>query len=155
MTTSDNADNSNTTDKPAEADFDETLCSAMRHAMVAIITADQELNQIEMHAAVVEVNRLGLDYSRADLERDLADLEPGDLVSWMTQIGPMLSEAGRATLLRGCIRVALADGHVHDMETERLNAAGQALGMEPAYVRGVIDTAGEARWSFPGEDPGA
>lgn len=130
--------------EPTAAKILDNLANAVRHAVVAIVTADGVVEDREK-AAALEVARRYADthYEMSDLERDLTDLAGSDLAGELSSVAGTLNPDGKELLLAACIEIASADGSVHAQEISEIERAGAALGMSAAHVRGVIADAAD------------
>lgn len=124
---------------PTTAEMEDQLTRAVRHVVVALLHADGHVVEQERAAAVAVVNRYGLaDYDGTALDRDLAELNVGDLEAELAGVAGMLSPQGMEEVLRAAVSLAAADGHIDDSERAAIAHAGRSLGMSPAHVRGVL-----------------
>jgi tellurite resistance protein len=63
----------------------------------------------------------------------------------LRRVAGSLEAVGREHLLTTLANIAIADGDYSALEQIVLERAGAALGLSPAYVRGVLDLARAAR----------
>ena len=61
-----------------------------------------------------------------------------DALELLSAIGQELNDSGKEKVIVSVHRIAAADGHVDDSEIEYIHKLGQAMGMSPAHVRGVL-----------------
>ncbi len=121
------------------AQMEDTLTTALRHAVVSMISADGVVQDSEKQAGVEVVRNFARrEYSLDDLESDLATLAHADLAAQMEGLSGMLNEHGKESLLAACVSLASADGHVDPSELELLEQVGVGMTMSRAHVRGVI-----------------
>ena len=130
---------------PTAANILDNLANAMRYAVVAISRADGTIDDAERRVAL-EIMQQHSDtpYTEADLDRDLEELDTGSLTDQLSRVAGHLTEHGKERLLSACVHLAAADGSIDEAETRELQRAGSALGMSPAHIRGVIESAREA-----------
>lgn len=127
-------------DVPTSAQIRETLRTALRHVIVAIIRSDEKVTNAERHVALAVMAEFGHeDYLLVDLERDVATLEVGELDDTVAAAGATLSAAGQERVVRACVELAAADGAVSDEDLELIATVGRSIGMSPAHIKGVID----------------
>ena len=129
---------------PTAAAMMDNLANAMRQAVVSMITADGRIDDAEKDIALAIMQRYtDTPYTMRNLEDDLKDLKHGDLARRLEPVAGMLNDRGKESLLAACIEIASADGSIDDDELATVRAAGAALGMSPAHVKGVIAHARE------------
>jgi hypothetical protein len=94
----------------------------------------------QTRAAAVQVisQFANVDYDTAALESDLTSLQATDLEHELVAAATMLSSHGQETMLKACLTLAMADGHINDAELKTFEHAGRSLGMSPTHVRGVL-----------------
>ena len=124
---------------PTTADMEDRLTRALRHVVVAMLRADGDVDARERQVAVDVVARFGgAGYDLAVLDRDLVQLQVGDLEHELAGVAGMLSPHGHEAILKACLTLAAVDGHVDEAELKTILHAGRSLGMSPAHVRGVL-----------------
>jgi uncharacterized membrane protein YebE (DUF533 family) len=124
---------------PTTASMEDQLTRALRHVVVAMLHADEHVGPEERQVAVDVVIRFGLTgYDLAALDRDLEQLQVSDLEHELTGVAGMLSPHGQEAIVKACLMLAAADGHVEEDELKTIMHAGRSLGMSPAHVRGVL-----------------
>lgn len=122
------------------------LAAAMRAAVAAIAEAGDPHRAATRAAAVAVMADASMaEYVDATLTWDLdhhADVGHEDR---LRRLATLLEPVGREHLLTQLAGIALADGDYTDEETRALDRAGGALGLSPAHVHGVLETARSAR----------
>ena len=118
---------------------DDRLAYAMRHAIVAIVTADRDVHERERDAALEIMGQVsGVPYGREDLERDLEHLNVRDLEHAFAQVSKRLTEHEKEMLVVACLGVAAADGEASPSEIRKIRRAALALGMSPAHTQSIV-----------------
>lgn len=126
-------------DLQTTAQMEDRLTTALRHVVVAMLTADEVVDAAEREAALEVMQRFGhRPYAAADLDRDLATLEVGTLDDEVAELGAMLTPQGHEALVRACLHLATADGHVDERELAVVQQAARGIGMSPAHLRGIL-----------------
>lgn len=124
---------------PTTAQMEDRLTTALRHVVVAMLTADEVVDEAERRAALEVMLRFGhRQYTEEDLDRDLATLEVGALDDEVAELAAMLSPQGHEALVRACLHLATADGHVDERELAVVRHAARGIGMSPAHLRGIL-----------------
>lgn len=124
---------------PTTAQMEDRLTTALRHVIVAMLTADEVVDDAERRAALEVMQRFGhRQYEPEDLDHDLATLEVGALDAEVAELGAMLSPQGHEALVRACLHLAAADGHVDEREVAVVQQAARGIGMSPAHLRGIL-----------------
>ncbi|MBK5221327.1 MAG: TerB family tellurite resistance protein [Acidimicrobiia bacterium] len=127
-------------DLPTTTEQRDALRTVLRHAMVAIIRADERVTNHERHVALDIMANFGLDdYALIDLERDLAALEVEDLDGKAAMAGSMLTATGQERVVRACIQLAAADGAVSQVDLDLIATVGRSMGMLPARIKAMLD----------------
>lgn len=136
---------------PTAAEMMDNLANAMRYAIVAIVTADEGVSDDERKAALQIMERFSdTPYTAQDLERDLIELHPDSLETAFGQVAGSLNDLGKESLIVACMALSAADGHVDEREVRHILRAGQALGLSPAHLRGVMAGARDSVDGEPG-----
>lgn len=124
---------------PTAADMMNNLANGMRQAVVALITADGNVEDAEREVGLAVMQRYtDTPYTDRHLDDDLKDLKHGDLSIQLEGVAGMLNDSGKESLVAACIEIAAADGSIDESELAEVKKAGLALGMSAAYVNGVI-----------------
>ena len=79
----------------------------------------------------------------ADFSADLGELDSTHLVDHLEELGSILNEHGKETVLEASIRLAASDGSIDGSEIAVVEQVGKALSMSDAHIRGVIATVSE------------
>ena len=126
-------------ENPTSGQLMDNLANSMRQAMVSIIRADGEVDELEKTMAVhVMAKYSDTPYTIENLDSDLASLPATGLVQQMQNSAGMLNAQGKENMIRSCILVAMADGDFASSEEAEIHTAGAALGMTKAHVSGAI-----------------
>lgn len=126
-------------DSATAAQMESQLTRAVRHVVVAMIHADGVVDPREREVGVGVVSQFSqTGYDLAALDRDLFELKVANVEQELVQAAAMLNPAGQEAVLRACLTLAAADGHVDESELKVITHAGRSLGMSPAHVRGVL-----------------
>lgn len=133
---------------PTTAEMEDRLTTALRHVVVAMLTADEVVDDAERRAALEVMQRFGQrPYTAEELGRDLATLEVGALDDEVAELGAMLSPQGHEALVRACLHLAAADGHVDERELAVVQQAARGIGMSSAHLRGILAEVTQGRES--------
>ncbi|MDQ1424047.1 MAG: hypothetical protein QOD72_1545 [Acidimicrobiaceae bacterium] len=131
---------------PTSASIAVELATSMRAAVAAVVEAGDRANVAARLAAVGAMADIGTqEYVDATLTWDLERHASVGFDDRLRRIGVALEPVGREHLLTTLAGIAIADGEYSDDEQHVLERAGAALGLSPAYVRGVLDFARTAR----------
>ena len=124
-------------DLMTRGEMEDNLTSALRHIVVDMIRADGVIDDDERLVAVEIVTRFGNHpYTAADLERDLVELDwLGDAAYGLSGL---LNDQGKESVIRACMELAAANGHVAQSEVRSIEGVGRDMGMSPAHVRGIL-----------------
>ena len=113
---------------------------AIRHVVVSMLQADGRVDESERQAALAVVARFASrPYNVAALDHDLASLDSVNLVDSLEELGAILNEHGKESVLTAAAYLAGADGDIDDRELETAHRIGDALGMSKAHIQGTID----------------
>jgi tellurite resistance protein len=131
---------------PTSASITADLATSMRAAVAAVVDAGDRDNVATRLAAVAAMASVGTEaYVDATLSWDLEHHAHIGYDDRMHRVGTVLEPAGREHLLTLLAHIAVADGDYTDGERNVLERVRAALGLSPAYVRGVLDVARSAR----------
>jgi len=122
---------------PTTVQIEDTVTAALRHVVVKIIRADGNVADEEITTAVEIVGRYtARPYTEADLRRDLVELDTDG--SGASELGSLLNDHGRESVLAACLYLAMADGVVDGSELDLIATIGRDLGMSQAHTSGVV-----------------
>ena len=131
------------------------LQSGLRAAVVSVIRSagPEAAPQATSHALELLHEHGGGRLSAAELRRDITYTEIGTVHTALSDVGQVLNEHGKESVLRVAAQVAASTGVQDGAVIERLQMIGGQLGMSPAHARGVIHEVG---WTaaLPGEPAG-
>jgi hypothetical protein len=131
---------------PTNASIALELTASMRAAVAAIIEAGGSDRVAARLAAVEAMADVGAgEYLDATLTWDLDRHASVGYEDRLRRVATALEPVGREHLLATLAHVAIADGEYSGDEQHVLERAGDALGLSPAHVRGVLDIARIAR----------
>lgn len=124
---------------PTASQIEDQLTRALRHVVVAMLHSGGSVDGNAREAAVEVVRQFAnVAYDAAALDSDLTSLQVADLEHELVAAAGMLSSHGQETMLKACLTLAVADGHINDDELKTIEHAGRSLGMSAAHVRGVL-----------------
>ena len=130
--------------QPTTAQMMDDLANAMRHAVVSVATSHGQPSDAVTDGALEVMQRYSdTPYTGRNLKDDLRSLRRSDLDGAFSKVTDTLNSHGREQLLVACLEVAVADGSIAPERLEAVRDVGAALGMSPAHIKGVIDTAEE------------
>lgn len=136
--------------QPTTTQMAQSLRTALRHLVVAIVRADERVTNAERRIALDVMARFGhQDYAMIDLERDIATLEVSDIDAVVARAGATLSTSGQERVVRACAELSTADGEISDVDLEIIATAGRSMGMTPAHIKGVLDEVVHRPWTMP------
>ena len=131
---------------PTGAAIEDVMTQAIRYVAVALTVADGHVDPEERRVATEVVRQFAsVEYSAADFDDDLRELDPARLVDNLEELGSILNDHGKEAVIAASMRLAASDGSVDASELEVIEQIGKALAMTDAHVRGVIATASEHR----------
>lgn len=137
-------------DLPTTRQMAETLRTALRHLVVAIIRSDEKVTNAERRIALEVMGRFHHgDYAMIDLERDIATLEVDAIDEVVARAGATLSASGQERVVWACAELATADGEISDTDLDIIATAGRSMGMTPAHIKGVLDEVTSRGWIPP------
>ncbi len=118
---------------------DDRLAKAMRHAAVAITSADGRVLDHEKAYAISIITELSSrPYGLTDFEDDLESLRTEGLERAFVRVAGRLDDTGKEQLVVRCLRLAAVDGDIADAEVSEIERASMALGMSPAHFRSIV-----------------
>lgn len=124
---------------PTTAQVEDRLTTSLRHVVVAMLRADDVVEDAERTAALEVMQRFARrQYGPQDLDEDLATLEVAGLDDELAHLGGMLAPQGQEAVVRACLTLAAADGHVDEREFAVVQQAARGIGMSPAHLRGIV-----------------
>jgi tellurite resistance protein len=124
--------------RPTAAQFTDLLQNTVRAVMVNMLRRGGAAYPAARAVAVEEIVSAGaVGYSEQNLAQDM-QVVPEDVTQLLAGLAGQLPEAGREALLRGAVRVAVADGPADAAERAVIDTVGAALGMTQAHVAGVV-----------------
>ena len=133
---------------PSTSDVTDRLQAGLRAAIVSVIRSAGP--EAAPHASVRALELLeehaGVRMSAAELRRDVTYTDVGSMHSALSDVGEVLNEHGKESVLRVASEVAAATGVQDEAVIERLRMIGGQLGMSQAHARGVIHEVG---WTAP------
>lgn len=124
--------------------IEDVMTIALRHLVVAMITADGQIDEAERSMGLAMLQRhANHPYEMANLDADIAALANADLIDQLEELGSILNEHGKEAILTACIELAASDGSIDESELDVARQAGAAMTMSGSHVRGVIDATRE------------
>lgn len=114
---------------------------AMKQAMICTLLADGVIDDEEVKAVQEIFEELsGIQVTEDDLREEIMGIQRQgeDALELLSTIGQELNDSGKEKVIVSVHRIAAADGHVDESEIEYIHQLGQAMGMSPAHVRGVL-----------------
>ena len=124
---------------PTRAELEQRIDIGVRSAVAAMIRADASVSDSEREAGTDVVSSfISGPYNPADLERDLAELDPTHLENRLSEIAAMLTESGKVQIVQACVFMAVSDRELHENELDLINRVAAALGIPPQYVPGIV-----------------
>lgn len=114
---------------------------AIRHVAVSMLLADGVVHDAERQAAIQVIARFAsVEYSRADLDQDLQTLHVSGLRDHLEELGAILNEHGKESVLSAAVYLAGSDGSIDAEEMSTVHQIGDALTMSRAHIEGTIST---------------
>lgn len=117
-----------------------TTVDSARAGVVTILRSHPHLEtEAARHRAVEVVSHYaGPTYGRFELEADMASLRTEDLHRQLAPSLEYFTDAGRVSLLRGCLHVGCADGAISPSAFSAALDVAAGLGIEEASARRII-----------------
>lgn len=125
---------------PTTSQMSDVAGIAMRHLAVSMTLADGDIDYREKEAATELIGNYITGYNETMFDDDLRQLAGANLADKLEELGAILTEQGKETIVQMAVRLAAADGSVDESELEIARQTGIALSMSAAHVRGTIDT---------------
>ena len=123
------------------AEIEDVATTAIRHVVVSMLLADGHVAPQERDAALQVVARFASrPYGIADLDSDIANLDRSKLRDSLEELGAILNEHGKESVLTAAVYLAGSDGSVEQSELEKVHEIGSSLTMSNAHVEGVVST---------------
>lgn len=121
-------------------EIEDVTTTAIRTVVVSMLKADGVVEPAERQAALTVVSRFASHpYGAADLDDDLATVNVSSLTDHLEELGAVLNEHGKESILTAAVYLAGADGSVDESELQVAREIGKALTMSGAHVHGTID----------------
>lgn len=121
-------------------EIEDVTTIAIRHVVVSMLMADGQVDPAERQAALTVVSRFASHpYGAADLEDDLGALNVASLTDHLEELGAVLNEHGKESILTAAVYLAGSDGHIDEAELVVAREVGKALTMSGAHIQGTID----------------
>jgi uncharacterized tellurite resistance protein B-like protein len=124
--------------QPTSAALSDGILGATRSALAWLLRTeapDAATVAAALWALSAVANR---QWTEEELRSDIAHLDVSGLPGQLATLATVLNEHGREGFLRGCAKVAAADGSISDAERSLLDNVASSLGMTPAHTLGVI-----------------
>ena len=131
-------DNTPSNDKDA---FMAIYQKAIRHSMVLIMLADGVIEDAEKKQVLKVINQFGHDdISMSELDEFVAQVKNSivKVNTYLAEVGPMLNEHGKESILKAAISVAASDGHIDGREIDEIHEMAKAMEMSQAHVDGIM-----------------
>ena len=94
--------------------------------------------------AVQHIRTVQPAYHQADLDRDLAELDPANVHRHVAPLADALAAEGKEALVADMVKVALAAHTITPHQRWLLEATGHGLGLTPVHVTGIISAVAAA-----------
>ncbi len=115
----------------------------MRRIMILMLLADGCIDKAEIEvikSVYARVSGYALSDEEIREEIGVAAQEKLKVNEYLKKVTPYLNKTGKARVLQSAYYVASADGILHDDEQALMKEISQALNMEPAHYKSVIDS---------------
>ena len=113
-----------------------------RRALVAHMVEVSGNTTVARDAAVAAQRDAGeVGYGVEQLDVDRATSDRARVAGWLVHLQGTLSVVGAEALLMAAARIAAADGRLDEAELEAMADLGDALGLTPIHVEGIIHRA--------------
>lgn len=121
------------------AEIEDVSTLAVRHLVVAMLQADDAIEERERTAAIEVVRRFASHpYDDGALDDDLRDLSDNALMAHLGDFGARLNADGKEHVLTAAVYLAGADGRIERGELDLARRAGRAMAMSSAHIEGTI-----------------
>lgn len=127
-----------------QAQFEAEFHGAVKRVMVSMMLADGAVEEREVATIRSVYQRLaGQELARSDVDReiDLARSDGRGVIEALKDLSPGLNDPGKELVVKAALYVAAADGNFDEKEKDLVGEIGAALGMTPAHLKGVIQSA--------------
>ena len=127
-----------------QAQFEAEFHWAVKRVMVSMMLADGAVEEREVATIRSVYQRLaGQELARSDVDReiDLARSDGRGVIEALKDLSPGLNDPGKELVVKAALYVAAADGNFDEKEKDLVGEIGAALGMTPAHLKGVIQSA--------------
>ncbi|MFN8019473.1 MAG: hypothetical protein U0P45_15325 [Acidimicrobiales bacterium] len=125
-------------DHPTAATLHDVVANAVRAIVVLLVGAGDRTDERLRAAAVSTVARVVPSYDLATLDSDLGHLHPAQAPAYVEPLAAELDLVARERMLTDLAAVAAAGSPITPAQRELLATVGQALGLTPPHVAGVI-----------------
>lgn len=124
--------------------FQAEYYAAITLVMINVLLADGVIEESEIKTIQEIYNKItGHDIDRRNLDEEIAHVEKNktDFATMLANLQGVLNDEGKEMVVRAAIYVAWADGQVQEEEKVIISKIGARLGMTPAHLSGVIESA--------------
>ena len=121
--------------------FEAEFSIAAKRVMFKMALADGEIDDSEIQQitqAFSNIAKRDIDPADIAAEIEAARNDTRTVADFISDVAPRLNETGKELVLRSCIAVIKADGHIDDDELVELSALIKVLDMPRAYSNGVL-----------------
>ncbi|HET9441920.1 MAG TPA: zinc ribbon domain-containing protein [Acidimicrobiales bacterium] len=125
---------------PTAAALSDHLLGAVREGLVAVL-GREPTPAARAEAVALLSGFAGREWSEADLDRDLAELDTSGLSARLATLAPVLTEQGKERLIGGLARAAATGGVLSPDQRAAVERLAAEVGMTAAHTRGLIDEA--------------
>ncbi len=130
---------------PTNEEFTAQLAGGLREVLAAVLMADEVAGAEERRVAVELGSRQIPGYNDETLVADLQRVGQSPLDERLRYLSEALTTLGKEQLLSTAAAIMAAEQVIDPRTDQRVRSIGEALGMSPPHVHGVITTAIEAR----------
>jgi tellurite resistance protein/predicted RNA-binding Zn-ribbon protein involved in translation (DUF1610 family) len=116
---------------------------AVKQVMIGLMIADGSADDEEVRKIAELYQQLTKsEITDAQIRSEAAqtDADGSSIRARLQEMTPRLNDHGKELVIRAAIMVAAADGEFHQDELDLIASFGDAMGMTPAHLRGVMDS---------------
>lgn len=123
--------------------FEAEYQTAVKKVMMHILLADGVVDDAEISMAANIFQQVsGREISESALREEIVALQNsnGSFLDSLGNVRGFLNDEGKEVVIKAAYYVAMADGEFQQEEQQMVADIGQALGMTPAHVKGVVSS---------------
>ena len=114
----------------------------MRKSMILMMMADYSVDEEEVNTIATMYYQLtGKQLSAAEIQAEVKKATSGivEVIGYLSKMAPMLDDAAKKLVIQAAFKVAAADSHIDNLETNLLMAYGTARQMKGDEVISITE----------------